>query len=106
MSPDVRAAVLRRALDSGALCECGCGEDLATFGGEVDHFFGKARDESAESCWVLTRDCHYQKTNNIPSAAWWLKSFIRHQRKHGLDVNRALDRLHWVQTRGGFGRAS
>lgn len=100
MNPDIRAAVLARA---NGLCEC-CSTTLSLFGGQLDHFWGKARDESVESCWMLTVDCHYQKTNSIPSSAFWLRAWIRHLRKYGYDTTKAGNRLHFVETRAALGK--
>jgi hypothetical protein len=99
----VRAAVFERA---GGECECGCGR---VFGpadpGELDHFFGKAREESVESCWALTRWCHHQKTVNAPSAAEWLARFAGHCAKYLYwDTWRhAKSRLQFVETRAELG---
>lgn len=68
----IRAAVMERA---GGRCEH-CGWAFQPFNpGELDHFFGRARAESVETCWALCRDCHREKTQNDPSAVHWLESF-------------------------------
>jgi hypothetical protein len=95
---DVRAAVLKRA---GGDCEnCGWGGLAAQL--ELDHFEGKARSESVETCWLLCRVCHRLKTNNQPSTTNWLDVFAFHCRKHGYSEAeaRARKRLAFVQARG------
>ena len=78
---DVRSQVMDRA--DGA-CECCGGQPVLPL--ELDHFFGGSKRrsmEAFESCWALCRFCHHQKTNNNPSAAYWLRDFVHHCRKHG-----------------------
>lgn len=96
MNADVRAAVLSRA--NGA-CECGCGISLDTFGGELDHFEGRKVEESEANCWMLSVDCHYQKTNGIPSRVWWLQRFEKHQRKNGYDATRTGNALYYARAK-------
>ena len=96
MNAEVRAAVLSRA---NGHCECPCGESLETFGGELDHAEGRKYPETVENCWMLTVDCHYQRTNGIPSAVFWLKAFQRHQRKHSYDSTRTGNRLFYAETK-------
>jgi hypothetical protein len=97
----VREAVLERAQGT---CECGCGEPF-TFGisglATMDHFEGKARSESLETCWALRWACHNRKTNNYPDAAFWLESFIAHCDKHAYPeaADRARTRLGYVLAR-------
>ena len=78
----IRARVIARA--SGE-CECGCGRGFGLPWGmlELDHQFGRARSESFETCWAIRADCHYDKTKNQPSVAYWLLKFIAHCKKHG-----------------------
>lgn len=89
---DVRAAVVARA--NGA-CECGCGGWFGFgFAAEtMDHFWGKARSESLESCWALRWDCHQRKGAG-PSAEW-LGRWMRHCLKHGYaqQFKKASDKL-------------
>lgn len=96
----IRAAVANRA---GLECECGCGRWFRGVGGEaqLDHFEGKARNESAESCWLIRADCHEWKTRNSPSASHWLKLFVRHCDRHGYaeQARRTRDRLAFVEAR-------
>lgn len=79
---DVRTALVRRA---GLYCECGCGQMFKGPGGvpQLDHFFGRARAESVETCWLLRTDCHERKTRNEPSRPFWLERFICHAEHHG-----------------------
>lgn len=99
----IRNAVNARA---GYLCECGCGRWFRGVGGaaQLDHFFGRARAQSVETCWRLREDCHFNKTNNSPSAGYWLEKFIEHCRKHGyaVELEQAEARLYALNmTRGG-----
>lgn len=95
MNADVRAAVLARANGN---CEC-CGISLVTFGGQLDHFEGRKVAETVENCWMLSVDCHYQKTQNIPSAAWWAGRFLKHQRKHGYDTSKTASKLAYAEAK-------
>ena len=100
MNLEVREAVIRRALWK---CECGCGRAIPP--GEVDHFFGRAKaDETVATCWVLTPRCHFEKTNNHPTAGEWLNRFVRHADRHGYTDarNRAQLALLWKEARGSF----
>jgi hypothetical protein len=93
----VRQQVAQRA---GPFCECGCGAVFSAVDpGESDHFFGRARAESVETVWKLSRACHRQKTANHPSAALWLRCFIAHCHRHGYhaEMNRAQARLEALQ---------
>jgi hypothetical protein len=73
-------------------CECGCGKPLAEVpwlaNPILDHFEGRARSESLETCWMLRRDCNDDRTANRPNAREWLEKFMRHCRKYanGLDA--------------------
>lgn len=72
---DVHAAVWAR---SGGRCEA-CEKFLGSFDpGEMDHFEGKARSESAETCWRLCASCHRRKHAAEPSRASWLRAFLAH----------------------------
>jgi hypothetical protein len=78
----VRQAVVTRA---GGRCEA-CGTHVTAASGELDHFFGRARSESVETCWLLCPGavgCHRSKTDNQPSRRWWLERFRRHAVLHG-----------------------
>ncbi len=79
-------AKLRAAVKDRAECRCeACGRWLGD-GGEIDHFWGRAKvKESVENCWLLCgadtldwRPCHRQKTDNHPSAAYWVLVFQGH----------------------------
>lgn len=77
---------LRKQVEARAagFCECGCGASFWDGDpGEADHFFGKARAESLDTVWLLSRACHRAKTDNNPSAESWLVTFIRHCDRHG-----------------------
>lgn len=78
-----RGAVVSRA---GGRCEC-CGAEVTSRSGELDHFFGRARSELVETCWLLCNGqeggCHLGKTMNMPSRRFWLVRFHRHALKHG-----------------------
>lgn len=78
----IRKAVAKRA---GLVCECGCERWFKGFDGaaQMDHFWGKAREESVESCWMLRAQCHDQKTTNTPNRMTWLRLFEAHAKKHG-----------------------
>jgi 5-methylcytosine-specific restriction endonuclease McrA len=62
----------------GGVCQ-GC---RAKAGTEMDHFWGRGREASVESCWMLCRECHHQKTFNVPSRLAWIQGFRVHARGH------------------------
>lgn len=105
-------AAIREACEKRAegFCECGCGIPLTGPGrrAELDHFFGRRVPQSVRTCWLLTYQCHWEKTDNSPSAAYWLRRFIAHCGKHGYaeEISRASDRLAFVQVRAELGRAT
>ncbi|HET9554313.1 MAG TPA: hypothetical protein VFP50_15230 [Anaeromyxobacteraceae bacterium] len=78
----LRAALWTRA---EGRCECGCGRSLITFAtAEMDHFWGRAKaPQTPETCWLLARECHRRKTDNIPSRTHWLNLFLWHLESHG-----------------------
>ena len=89
-------------------CEC-CGEPLG-FGfaaPTVDHFLGRAKAEETEFlCWVLRADHHRAKTDNSPSAAYWIDKFLKHCSKYVGDGYRsaaydAQEKLAWLTARKG-----
>ncbi len=81
MNAKLRAAVKERA---EGCCEAG-GEWVGD-GGELDHFWGRAKvAESVENCWLLCRHCHRQKTDNYPSVAFWAAVFAAHAKFHHYD---------------------
>lgn len=67
--------------------------------GELDHFFGRRGPQSERTCWVLHRECHRQKTENLPSAEVWLKQFLAHCVCHGYaeEASRARRRLEALE---------
>ena len=85
---DVVAAVLGRA---DGVCECGCGR-IAIFSGELDHRWGgvgrRREAQSVETCWILRRKCHFEKTANFPSAAAWQERWAAHCKKYGYTAER------------------
>lgn len=84
-------------------CECGCGRTLV-LGSELDHFFGRGKaKQSVANCWFLHPDCHREKTDNMPSAGFWLRAFIAHASRQGYLAERwkAESRLAFVLTRSG-----
>jgi 5-methylcytosine-specific restriction endonuclease McrA len=99
---DVYSAVATR---SGGCCEA-CGEDEFVAPLECDHFFGRARAQSVETCWMLCRGCHRKKTDGSPTSAWWFRRFIEHA--HALDYRAAMalaeKRLAFVEARSALGR--
>lgn len=95
----VREAVCTRA---DGLCES-CRDPLTEADpGELDHFFGRGKvQQRPENCWLLHRGCHRKKTNNEPSAAWWLEQFIQHCDRYGFtaeawNANARLQALKFV----------
>jgi hypothetical protein len=54
----------------------------------VDHFFGRAKaDELEFTCWVLRADHHEAKTQNKPTADFWLLKFIGHCGRYRMNGN-------------------
>lgn len=112
-----REAVVKRAMDAGGLCECGCGEQVRDdrkmpvypeARGEMDHFWGRGKGrppESLETCWFLRPACHLAKTRNQPDAATWCRKFMDHCRSHGYAkmADKAHDRMMFVETRSMLG---
>lgn len=76
----LRADVFKRADES---CECGCGRFITPETGHLDHFFGRARHESLQTCWALSVECDRARTDNHPDAATWADRFYLHAIKHG-----------------------
>lgn len=68
---------------------------------ELDHFFGRARAESVETCWAICATDHRNKTNNSPSAEGWLETFAVHCDRYGYreEAARARNRLAFVLAR-------
>jgi hypothetical protein len=63
----------------------------------LDHFEGRARSETIETCWLLCWNCHSAKGLNDPSAAYWMVRFCIHAKKHGYleTLERTLKRLEF-----------
>ena len=82
---------------AGGLCEC-CTSSLLTFRPELDHFTSRRHGQSVETCWMLCSACHREKTDNSPSAAWWLERFISHCERNGYsaEAERARSRLEGI----------
>jgi hypothetical protein len=88
---EMRAAVVARA---DGRCECPVNgpdgiERCPGYASEWDHFWGRAREESVESTWMLCGACHYRKTNNMPGRLAWLARFQFHAREHLYDAQAA-----------------
>jgi hypothetical protein len=88
---DVPTDVLRPLLEkrSDWLCECGCGRPLDaklyTRTPEMDHFYGRAREpQTPETCWLITRLCHWHKSHHSPDRQTWDDRFHVHCERHGL----------------------
>jgi hypothetical protein len=81
-------------------CEA-CGDSLAKFGQECDHFFGRRNAESLETCWMLCPRCHFAKTRNHPGRGSWLLKFIEHCGKHGYAdaASEAQRKLEWYNSK-------
>lgn len=80
---EVRATkAVRRAVASRASGRCeATGADGTKL--HMDHFFGRARSETVETCWMLSPAADFDKTHNIPSRRFWLLRFRRHAALHG-----------------------
>lgn len=85
---DRRAETRRHVSDRAAgLCEaCGARRGAAL---QWDHFWGRDREESVESTWMLCAHCHRAKTDNDPSRITWLWSFYEHCRRLGFAAQAA-----------------
>ncbi len=94
----LRAAVCRRA--DGACEHCGQWVGLNGEGGELDHFHSRRVEESLETCWLLCVACDSRKTENKPSATYWLGAFIEHCGKYGFAISRAEARLQSLAAKG------
>lgn len=75
-------AVNQRAIYEFELCECGCGVRLGD-DRQLDHYPGRAKGQSVDTCWMLNPWCHRDKTNNYPSTAHWNLRWRAHCGKHG-----------------------
>jgi len=93
---EFRRMVRTRCVERAAgRCECGCGVYVGTEALHLDHFWGRAREESIESCWMLAPRCDRDKTENKPTRRAWLAFFAAHCLRNGyreqmLKVDRAL----------------
>lgn len=77
----VRGAVVARA---GNQCEACGAQPVPGSPLTLDHFFGRARaPQTAANCWLLCWSCHQQKTDNAPTATYWLEVFAGHAQHHG-----------------------
>ena len=78
-----------------------CAACRAALAMELDHFRGKARAESVETCWALCRPCHREKTDNKPSRIHWLTLYARHCAIHRYTeaLKWALDEISWCSTK-------
>lgn len=88
----VRTEVMIRA---SARCE-NCGRIESEFNHlEMDHFWGRARAESVETCWALCNECHRWKTANNPSRQFWLMRFVGHCKNFGYEAQRKKAGTEW-----------
>ena len=84
--PEAQTVAVIRAIcveRGGGRCEA-CGVDPWR-GISMDHFWGRAREESVESCWMLCAGptgCDRQKTDNFPSRLHWVRLFGVHVALH------------------------
>lgn len=93
---EIREAVFERA---DGICE-GCHDENAH---AMDHHFGRGKEpQSVANCWALCAECDFRKTNNTPSAAWWLETFIAHCEKHGYvaEAEKAAAKLEVLRAKG------
>lgn len=72
-------------------CEC-CGEVFTensfSWSPQMDHFHSGANKralESVEGCWLVAALCHQLKGISKPSRRYWLKTFLAHSKRHGLN---------------------
>lgn len=78
---EIRAAVVKRAMSPQGQPLC---ENCDLLGSELDHFFGRGKvPQKVSNCWFLCGYCHRNKTNNEPSATYWLEQFVSHCDRHG-----------------------
>lgn len=71
---------------------------------EHDHFWGRAREESVESVWLVCHRCHRDKTENRPNAEFWLARFSDHCDRHGYarQAKKAESRLAVLEAKSGL----
>ena len=93
---EIREAVFERA---GGLCEaCEFSRSLS-----MDHYFGRGKEpQSVANCWALCLKCDREKTENKPSASYWLANFIAHCEKHGYvaEAEKAAAKLEVLKAKG------
>jgi 5-methylcytosine-specific restriction endonuclease McrA len=93
------------AARAGGRCECGCG--LPVPPGEVDHQWGRARqDEQETNCWVLRPECHLRKSRNEPSRRWWLERIRAWAVRWGYAsaIEKADKEIAWVDAKAQLSR--
>lgn len=95
----IRASCVARAKNR---CECGCNRWITAETCHLDHKFGRAREESVESCWALSIECDDERTRNYPSAAIWWARYALHCLKHRYwsHLERALTAVQTQEAKG------
>lgn len=69
---------------------------------QLDHFFGRGKVvQTVENCWALCWLCHKWKTQNTPTAVFWLRTFAKHCDKFGYsaEAERARTKLAWAEAK-------
>ena len=91
MDASVRAAAVERC---GGACEF-CGSNGAGYPLEGDHLFGRKEVDHVTTLVMLCRVCHFNRTNNVPSAQANIRKALEWADKHGYGVThgRLLARL-------------
>lgn len=99
----LRAECAKRA---GGYCEADCGKWIGEDGSlaHADHFFGRGagrNSETLETVWLLCPEDDLHKTENRPSASYWLGKYVLHCQRHGYaaEAERAEARLDFVKAR-------
>lgn len=78
-----------------------------SMGGELDHFFGRGKeDEKVETCWWLCVMHHHMKTNYQPDRRWWLEAFLVHCRLYGYTEEAAMVVARLALDNGKHGRST
>ncbi len=101
MDAKVYAAVSAR---ENGRCACGCGQRISP--GHADHFFGRAKAEETEfNVWLLHPLCDLRKTQNKPTAGYWLRLCSEHGGRHvgdghGEAALEAQKKLDWMLAKG------
>lgn len=94
---EIREAVFARA---GHCCE---ESECASFPSAMDHFWGRGKEaQTIENCWALCPRHDREKTENRPSAAYWVYLFIAHCEKHGYvaEAEKAAAKLEVLKAKG------